>query len=483
MAKQITLDELAIKQEIMEIIKKYGKLPEDFRFDPDIFDLNKALGVNKTAKLLYDGKKDKRLILDKTISAPFQEIRKFGESKEKSDIEGEKYWHNKLIYGDNLQALKYLLDNGYKEKIKLIYIDPPFATKSDFIKREAKAYKDKLDGAAFIEFMRERLILLKELLHPKGSIYVHLDYRSVHSIKLITDEIFGKDKLLNEIIYGYRIQGISRSSFARKHQTILFYAKTKDYYFVKEKERVIYKKPFIDTKKEEGKCDSLSQKQKLMLIELIKHGKNLPDKFKDILFNKYYSEVLVRDVWDGDYTKPFISGSNEYTGYPTQKSIGLLKRIINSSSEENDIVLDAFAGSGTTLVVSEMLKRKWIGIDAGKLAIYTSQKRILDIKNHKPFVVMNSGVYEIKNVYKQVKIDKELYKEFACDLFQVDKSKKETINGIEFDGKYGNNFVFVFDNEGKIFKQDLEELEERLKGRLMYNPLQTCHPIRFKVAT
>jgi len=159
--------------------------------------LQKAVrrNLNKTAQLIYDGKKDKRTIIDKTISAPFQEIRKFGVSKEKSEIEGKKSWH-KLIYGDNLQALKYLLDNGYKEQIKLIYIDPPFATQSDFKNGETKAYKDKLEGAEFVEFLRERLFLMKELLSKDGCIYVHLDYRSVHAIKLVMDEIFGKDKLI-----------------------------------------------------------------------------------------------------------------------------------------------------------------------------------------------------------------------------------------------------------------------------------------------
>ena len=178
MAKQKTISDEIIKKQILDIVNKHGKLPEDLRFDNDIFDLQKALGVNKTAQLLYDGKKDKRTIIDKTISAPFQEIREFGESKEKSEIAGEKKWHNKLIYGDNLQALKYLLDNGYKEQIKLIYIDPPFATKSDFVKGETKAYRDKLEGAEFIEFLRERLLLMKELLSKEGSIFVNQKYWS-----------------------------------------------------------------------------------------------------------------------------------------------------------------------------------------------------------------------------------------------------------------------------------------------------------------
>jgi len=439
MAKQSFFDDYKIKKEVLGVVKKYGKLPEDFRFDSELFDLNKALGVDKTAKLLYDGKKDKRTIIDKTISAPFQEIRKFGESKEKSEIEGEKYWNNKLIYGDNLQALKYLLDNDYKEQIKLIYIDPPFATQSDFSKGEVKAYKDKLEGAEFTEFLRERLILMKELLTKDGSIYVHLDQKMGHYIKVIADEVFGKENFRNEIIWWYKDpSGQTKTFYKQKHGNIFFYSKNNKYTFNLDDVRMPYSEGTL--KQAEARTKSFGR-----IVKVNPLGK------------------IREDVWEISIIN---SQAKERTDYPTQKPEKILEVIIKASSNKNDIVLDAFVGSGTTCAVAEKLNRKWIGIDAGKLAIYTSQKRILDIENHKPFIVMNSGVYEIKDIDRQVKIDENLYKDFACDLFQVDRNKKETINGVDFSGKYGNNYVYVFRNKGKIFRQDLKKLEDKLKGKL-----------------
>ncbi len=451
MPKQKSNDEEIIKKQILEIVSKHGKLPEDLRFDNDVFDLNKVLGVNKTAQLLYDGKKDKRTIIDKTISAPFQEIRKFGTNKEKSEIEGEKNWYNKLIYGDNLQALKYLLDNGYKEQIKLIYIDPPFAAQSDFIKGEVRAYRDKLEGAEFIEFMRERLILMKELLSKEGSIYVHLDWKKNHYIKIIVDEIFSEYNFQREIIWDFEnISGFKSiaKNWIRAHETILFYTKSKDFPF--NKQFLKYSQEYLANF---NKIDEKGRKY-------WQWSKNIRRYLDDYLNKK---GTPIGDVWDIKYENNM---SVNRTGYPTQKPEKLLERIIKASSNENDLILDAFVGSGTTCAVAEKLNRKWIGIDAGKLAIYESQKRILDIKKHKPFIVMNSGVYEIKDIDKQVKIDDELYKDFACDLFQVDKNKAEKISGVEFNGKYSNNYVYVFSNKGKITRQDLEQLEKKLSGKL-----------------
>lgn len=474
MPKQTKIDDKIIKTQILEIVNKHGKLPEDLRFDNDIFDLQKALGVNKTAQLLYDGKKDKRTIIDKTISAPFQEIRKFGESKEKSEIEGEKNWYNKLIYGDNLQALKYLLDNGYKEQIKLIYIDPPFATKSDFSKGETKAYRDKLEGAEFVEFIRERIILMKELLSKDGFIYVHLDEKKGHYIKIILDEIFTEGNYRNDIIWTYNGKGLAnaKNKFVPYNAYIYLYSKNPNSQlnnriggiaksvmgrfgkYLNSDNQITFK-----TLKDNNENSELEKATKRFRSQF---GREPNDN--DIATD-YNKGILLKNIWNDIGIIRANKKYKEYTEYPTQKPIKLLERIIETSSNENDLVLDAFVGSGTTCAVAEKLNRKWIGIDAGKLAIYTSQKRISDIKNHKPFIVMNSGVYEIKDINKQVIIPDELYKNFACDLFQVNKDKAEKINGVEFSGKYSNNYVYVFSNKGKITRQDLEQLEKNLNGK------------------
>lgn len=320
MTKQQNFDDKKIKEEILGIVKKYGQLPIDFRFDADIFDLNKALSVEKTAKLLYDGKKDRRTILDKTISAPFQEIRRFSESKEKSEIEGEKNWYNKLIYGDNLQALKYLLDNGYKEKIKLIYIDPPFATKSDFSKGEVKAYRDKLEGAEFIEFIRERIILMKELLSPSGGIFIHLDDKKGHYIKVALDEIFTEANFRNNIIWAYRTGGASKEGgLPKKHDNILFYSKTKDLDFKGLQERIYYEKNFFG-----GQIDENGRPFADVLVR---------DVIEDIIYLKENGKITEKNV------KPLLNLSRERKDYdyPTMKPPTLLeilfKTLINNRSE------------------------------------------------------------------------------------------------------------------------------------------------------
>ncbi|MCG2686536.1 site-specific DNA-methyltransferase, partial [Candidatus Parcubacteria bacterium] len=417
----------------------------------------------------------KRTILDKTISAPFQEIRRFGESKEKSEIENEKQWYNKLIYGDNLQALKYLLDNGYKGQIKLIYIDPPFATKSDFSKGEVKAYRDKLEGAEFIEFVRERLILMKELLSNDGFIYVHLDEKKGHYIKIILDEIFTEANYRNDIIWTYNGKGLAnaKNKFVPYNAYIYLYSKNPNSELNNRIEgvaksvmgrfgRYLNKNNQITFKtlKENNEKSELEKATKRFISQF---GKKPND---DDIATDYNRGVLLKNIWNDIGIIRANKKYKEFTEYPTQKPEKLLERIIKASSNENDLILDAFVGSATTCAVAEKLNRKWIGIDAGKLAIYTSQKRILDIKNHKPFIVMNSGVYEIRDIDKQVDIEDELYKNFACDLFQVDKNKAEKINGVEFSGKYSNNYVYVFSNKGKITRQDLEQLEKKLSGKL-----------------
>jgi site-specific DNA-methyltransferase (adenine-specific)/adenine-specific DNA-methyltransferase len=428
-------------EEIVSLLEKNKPLPKEFK-ESLISQLNELkhsilFNTKKEYELIYEDKEREEDILADTMAVPLQKVKTFrnggipsplvGQDKGEGDL-----WTNMLIFGDNLQVLKTLLKMKEQRKLKnadgtpgvrLVYIDPPFATKQEFRgSQDQKAYQDKIAGARFLEFLRKRLVFLRELLSEDGSIYVHLDYRANHYIKMIMDEIFGKERLVNEIVYGYRIQGISQSSWARKHQTILYYSKTSEYLFKPEKERVYYEKPFIDTKKDES--------------------------------GKYYSDVFVRDVWDCDYTKPFISGASEYLNYPTQKAEGLLKRIITASSNPGDLVLDCFAGSGTTLAVAEKLGRRWIGVDCGKMAIYTMQKRLLNIadskdlenpkrkygKQCKPFTLYNAGLYD----YKKIKeLPWEQYRDFALKLFQCRDDKHE-ISKIELDGYLGADSVLVF---------------------------------------
>ena len=181
-------------------------------------------------ELTYYGKETKEQIISQTYAAPLQEDRKFGA------FEGSS-WANKLIFGDNLQVLKSLIELKKAGKLKnsdgsdgvrLVYIDPPFASKQDFSNNE-RAYADKIKGSTFLEWLRKRLILIREVLAANGSVFVHLDWHKVHYIKVLMDEIFGEGNFRNEIIWHYGTYvGNTKNNFPRKHDTILVYGKTID---------------------------------------------------------------------------------------------------------------------------------------------------------------------------------------------------------------------------------------------------------------
>ena len=343
------------------------------------------------------------------------------ESYGKASDEG---WMNKIFWGDNLQVMSHMLKN-YRGKIDLIYIDPPFDSKADYKKKikikgigkaesdsssfKEKQYGDIWSNDEYLQFMYERLILLRELLSDKGSIYLHCDWHRAHHIKLLMDEIFGnggKDTkgpgFKNEIIWAYRIQGVGKGRWARKHDTIFFYTKTGDYTFNEEKEDVIYRKKFIDTACIAPNLGLLKEQEIKEITQCLNDKQPIPDKYKNKLFNTYFSNVYVRDVWDGDYTKPIISGSSEYLQYPTQKPEGLLKRIINASTNPGDIVFDCFMGSGTTQAVAMKLGRRFIGADINLGSIQTTTKRLIsvseDLKDDKTkytgFEVYNVNNYD-----------------------------------------------------------------------------------------
>ena len=344
--------------------------------------------------------------------------------KESYGKPSEDGWINKIFWGDNLQVMSHMLKK-YRGKIDLIYIDPPFDSKADYKKKikikgigkaesdsssfEEKQYGDIWSNDEYLQFMYERLILLRELLSDKGSIYLHCDWHRAHHIKLLMDEIFGnggKDTkgpgFKNEIIWAYRIQGVGKGRWARKHDTIFFYTKTRDYTFNEEKEDVIYRKKFIGTTCIAPNLGLLKEQEIKEITQCLNDKQPIPDKYKNKLFNTYFSNVYVRDVWDGDYTKPIISGSSEYLQYPTQKPEGLLKRIINASTNPGDIVFDCFMGSGTTQAVAMKLGRRFIGADINLGSIQTTTKRLIsvseDLKDDKTkytgFEVYNVNNYD-----------------------------------------------------------------------------------------
>lgn len=300
-------------------------------------------------------------------------------------------WFNRLIYGDNLLSMQALLagDNqtpSMRGKIDLIYIDPPFDSKADYRTKihlpnidieqrptviEQFAYSDtwKNGTASYLEMMIPRLILMRELLSEQGSIYVHTDWHAGHYVKVIMDEIFGKENFRNEIVWSYRTGGASVRNWSQKHDTILFYSKTDKYTF--------------NTQKEKAYTKSKSRK-----AGVINYGGGEAEFFED----EYgvYNWVIARDVWDIPYIN---SQAYERLAFDTQKPEALLERIISASCPENGIVADFFAGSGTTGAVAEKLGRKWIMADLGKPACMITRKRLID-QDAKPFLYQSIGDYQ-----------------------------------------------------------------------------------------
>ncbi|MGC8576275.1 MAG: site-specific DNA-methyltransferase, partial [Caldisericum sp.] len=317
----------------------------------------------------------------------------------------EEGWRNKLIWGDNKLVMSSLLEK-FAGRINLIYIDPPFATGADFkfkiqIGEEAeeitkehsiieeKAYRDTWGKGldSYLQMMYERLVLMKELLAENGSIYVHLDWHVGHYVKVMMDEIFGYENFRNDVIWHYFMGGKTEKGFAHKHDIILFYTKSDNFFFnenILKWYRILPYKPSLGSHKE----------IKEVLCPKCGNGVGM-----------WMSEVKLDDVWD-------ISGvfnmSQEYQAFTTQKPEALLKRIILASSNPGDIVADFFCGSGTTLAVAEKLGRRWIGCDLSRYAIHITRKRLLEIENSKdlenegkkygkkarPFEILNLGKYE-----------------------------------------------------------------------------------------
>jgi DNA modification methylase len=427
------------KRELLKLIEADRPLPDKYRF------------------LLFDDKREVELIWNgKTnevtnIVLPFQVIEQVDEprraagekksdtlhedagkksaaSKVKEEDQGyqgllfdergrqKSGWTNKLIWGDNKLILSSLKNGPIREEIereggiKLIYIDPPFDVGADFsmdieigdetfTKRpnvlEELAYRDTWGKGAdsFIAMIYERLVLMRDLLAEDGSIYVHCDWRVNGYIRLVLDEIFGKDNFNNSIVWHY--SGWNKklsSSFERRHDTMLFYSKSMQPIFHSYFEAWESKEAYVRARKQKVRIDENGR-------EYVLSDAGGGERIQRYLDEVMEQGVVVDDVWDIDKIN---NSSKEIVGYPTQNPIILLERIIKASSNENDIVADFFCGSGTTAAVAEKLNRKWIVSDLGKFAIHTTRKRLIQVqrslkdegKDFRAFEILNLGKYE-----------------------------------------------------------------------------------------
>ncbi len=311
---------------------------------------------------------------------------------------------NRLYCGDNLTALKLLMNDAtVRGKVTLVYIDPPFATQGRFFSRkQKKAYDDDLCGAEYVESLRKRLVLLRELLSPSGSIYLHLDETMIFEMKLVMDEIFGASNYRNMIVRKKcNPKNYTRKAYGNVADFILFYTKsdryiwnrpveplseqsTKEYHYVEpDTGRRFMKVPVHAPGQRNGATGGLWRGK---LPPPGKHWQYTPETLDqmdargEIFWSKngnprrkvYLDEhpgVGVQDIW-----LDFRDAHNQnikITGYPTEKNPKLLRRIIEASSNPGDLVLDGYAGSGTTMAVADELQRDWIGIDRSSEAIST----------------------------------------------------------------------------------------------------------------
>lgn len=387
---------------------------------------------------------------------------------------------NNILYcGDNLEILKKKIKD---ESIDLIYIDPPFFSNKKYEvvwgdEAEIRSFEDRWKGGidVYVDWMRERVEELYRVLKPTGSFYLHCDWHAGHYLKVMCDDVFGKNKFQNEIIWHFPSMSAAKKHFPKKHHTIFTYIKSNEYIFNCDEVRVPYSKGTIERARY-GSAGFGGKNSKANYL-------NKKGKIKD-------------DVW----MIPHLKG-NERTGYPTQKPRALLERIILASSNRGDIVLDAFCGCGTTMEAAYKLKRKWIGIDISPTAIKLIERRlkekvkaikdedyisiglpttIKDLKLLKPFEFQNWVVAELGGKASKKKtgdkgidgyLDKDLFHDrIGIQVKQSEGVGRNVVDNFETSlkrGKFKNGFVVGFSftrgaNEEVIRAKNEENLGIRL---------------------
>ena len=402
---------------------------------------------SRQVELLWNGKTTKT----SNINLPFQSIEHIDEPRSEEKIEFQRSlfdtsgqrvqgWSNKLIWGDNKFVLSSLQSGPLREEIeanggiKLIYIDPPFDVGSDFNTTieigdssfekaptvlEEIAFRDTWGKGqdSFLAMIYDRLKLMHSLLADDGSIFVHCDYRLSGSLRMVLDEIFGKDNFRNEIIWFYPdTPGRSNNYFPRKHDSIFYYSKSNEHTFYPDEVRV----------------------------EILEASKERYKSVRKLGGKEYVGGVsadigkVPEDVWRLSTVK---GNAKESQGYPTQKPEKLLERIIKSVTKEGEIIADFFAGSGTTVSVAEKLNRKWLTSDIGRFSINTTRKRMIQIQRDKKeneedfrsFEIYSIGSYSIKDEKKE-----DEFRELVLQAYKAEK-----LNNSVFAGKKGSTYIAI----------------------------------------
>lgn len=387
-----------------------------------------------------------------------------------------------LYHGDNKEVLAHLLANGFRGQVKLIYIDPPFDSGADYVRKvqlrgpkgtlkidgedyalgEQVQYTDIWSNDNYLQFMYERLLMLKELLTPDGSIYLHCDPSRNSYLRLMMDEVFGQDNFANEIVWHYynKMQG-NIGRFASNHDVILSYRNGARLDFTTIREA-------RDKPKTQQKRVWHSETQSL---------KQARDEQGNLVYYED-TERTIDDVWRLPYLMP--ADQTEKLDYPTQKPERLIDRIVRSSSQEGDLILDCFIGSGTTAAVAQRLGRRWIGCDINKGAIQTTAKRLqgvmreqatalaLDSKQGELIATSNATLSVAQLGFSTWRVnDYDLHilhneaVELACEHLGITRTRTDPF----FDGTRGNMLTKIIPLNHPLTPLDLEALRTELKNR------------------
>lgn len=477
---------------------------EDFQFEP----------IKGQPMLNWRGKRP----FTSTQFYPAQLKESFGE-----EVDG---WMNKIFWGDNLQVMSHLLKH-YRGQVDLIYIDPPYDSKEDYKKTialrgkkaessntsfEEKQYTDIWSNDEYLQFMYERLILMRELLSNNGSIYVHMDEHRSHYIKILLDEIFGSSCFRREIIWDITVLSgfkVSANNWIRGHDIILYYTKNPSSPFF-NKLRQPHSQDYIDMFKgidENGDRFLIAHGLKRYLKDVINKGKPYGDVWDDLtsyqVLRKQLQDVRdldklkevlsdtkaiqnISDVWDNVMSFQQQPTSAENCGYPTQKPESLLERIIRASTNPDDLVFDCFMGSGTTQTVAMRLGRRFIGADINMGSINTSVRRLYnESKKLKESLIGEEG---IKNYYTGF----EVYNVNNYDVFRNPIQAKELLiealelqplpNNELYDGEKDGRMVKIMPVNRIATRADLNELitgfpREKFDKRKAENPNKAVEEI------
>ncbi len=364
-------------------------------------------------------------------------------------------WMNKIFWGDNLQVMSHLLKE-YRGKVDLIYIDPPFDSKADYKKKikikgrsvtndsnsfEEKQYGDIWTNDEYIQFMFERLIIMKELLAETGSIYLHCDWHKSAYIRILMDEVFGPDNFRNEIVWSYfGFKRATSKKFPQKHDLIFSYTKSSEYTW-----NVQYR-PHSEEYIKRFKKDENGR--------LYRDDVNPTGGGARIIYLDEVEGDIIDSVWDD--IPPVNPVAKDRQNYPTQKPENLISRIIKASTNEGDLVFDCFMGSGTTQVAASNLGRRYLGADINLGAIQTTTKRLLQLGQNGTSLESGFEVYNVNN-YDFFRNPVEA-KELIIDALGIQIYDSSTI----YDGELDGYMVKIMPTNRIATKADLEDLKANL---------------------